>query len=1231
VNGSMRPGWSTLGSLINEDLHSQPGPGFAAAMQAMRDDPTHRVLHLIDACYSTLAAGEPNRCLRLLDEFPSSGADVTRHVAALRAWAVQLDGNWYPGGVGAETTMGVADAFVTPKSGQPETVLVEHLLTYGPVALTTARAIVENLLRGGNQTAAQQLTGQAIAGLDKLVELGRQLGVEQLTQWAHIAAADLIRRIGLLEQANARLYTARRAAAAQPDPPAGIVALSHLVEGDWYATPGASPESLGFDLAPQPHPTTMFAIRDITRAGKCYDAASVLVSSLPIPRLRAALDLRRATLAWLADDPVQRRDHLVSALDGYRATGDVAGVHLTTIHLVIADIEEGRLYEHALTLGSGWQPTEHGPIADVLTWAHTDGSRAWSVGLGRLLQRAAEAWRMKGSIERARVGYMAALPLLALGATIPTHTITTALAYLDSRSNLMARALIRLERLMNALPPLDPGPRQLINFAQRIETIVVMVDAHRARSETAAAEHAAQGLERLRGQLAKMLTVPGIAETSGTGYTSLQETQAALDRLVAAEDSGDPQTHYDTVMAGDSMRQMLAMCVGSAREQIALIDVLVPLARAAHAHRRGMVTAAEEWYEVALTAADCPDAPIFLRPLILVAMEQYLEARATLARQDGVEALADEFLAVLSLRAEDPLRAAAAFARSGGAERAAHDWHASLTAAEISLAHQDPHTALDFAHTGIRLFEESITTMLRDTDRLAACDQPDTASLYLTAAQASARLASQAHPGEADTFLHRSFEASERARSLTLDGKSGTLPRRTEWRGWQQIAAEWAAHADRLLAVIDTPGTGDTSKLVNALELADHSLTRAEYNLDRIDPGVLLRRSKPPPPVAARELQDHLAVNTLVLEYLTVRNDLMGWAVSSRSIQVTQHTISSRRLAALVRAFHERCAEGWGTGPEAIELSNLLIAPFADVIRDHHRVVVVPFGPLNLLPFHAFTLDGTPLGQSHVVSYSPSAALITRRNGEFDRPVQPSRPLIVGDPSFDPDTRPGLHRLPGARAEALAVGSILGCPEDDILIDEQATGHKVRTRVPERDVLLLATHGFLDELAPFASSLVLAGADELTVADLVGLHTNATLAVLSGCDTGRGAATLGGDVVGLTRSLLRAGIYQAVVSLWPVDDEVAPVIMRRFFAEIVRGTPPAAALAQAQRWVFGLSADSLQEQCVALGDTTSTCRQRHPRRGDLCLESELLDDDPVPKPLSGAAERYWAPFILVGG
>jgi CHAT domain-containing protein len=246
----------------------------------------------------------------------------------------------------------------------------------------------------------------------------------------------------------------------------------------------------------------------------------------------------------------------------------------------------------------------------------------------------------------------------------------------------------------------------------------------------------------------------------------------------------------------------------------------------------------------------------------------------------------------------------------------------------------------------------------------------------------------------------------------------------------------------------------------------------------------------------------------------------------------------------------------------------------------------------------------------------------------LDRPVELGPSLVVGDPART-STRNGiaLSRLPGAQVEAEAIGRMLGTPAHRLLTGERATRAAVIEHLPDVDLLHLATHGLLNEVAPHSSSLALAGSDHLDVGDLVGLSVTAKLVVLSGCDTGRGATTLGGDLVGLTRALLQAGVEQVVVSLWPVDDHVAAVTMDRFYRCLAQGYPPASALASAQRQVYELSDDDIAGRYASL---TGRGRAAPRRRGQIDLPPEFADDEMLPEPLDGRAERYWAPFILVG-
>jgi nitrate reductase gamma subunit len=131
----------------------------------------------------------------------------------------------------------------------------------------------------------------------------------------------------------------------------------------------------------------------------------------------------------------------------------------------------------------------------------------------------------------------------------------------------------------------------------------------------------------------------------------------------------------------------------------------------------------------------------------------------------------------------------------------------------------------------------------------------------------------------------------------------------------------------------------------------------------------------------------------------------------------------------------------------------------------------------------------------------------------------------------------------------------------------------------------------------------------------------------------------------LARGLLAAGVRRAVVSLWPVDDSAACVSMVAFHERLVRGEPPAAALAAVQRNIRAMTQADLMAGYEALGGEPADA-SRARRRGAGApmaaarpasrdeLPAEFVDtDEPATEgldTLDGSMERVWAPFILVG-
>ncbi|OLP19256.1 hypothetical protein BST81_05705 [Leptolyngbya sp. 'hensonii'] len=262
--------------------------------------------------------------------------------------------------------------------------------------------------------------------------------------------------------------------------------------------------------------------------------------------------------------------------------------------------------------------------------------------------------------------------------------------------------------------------------------------------------------------------------------------------------------------------------------------------------------------------------------------------------------------------------------------------------------------------------------------------------------------------------------------------------------------------------------------------------------------------------------------------------------------------------------------------PDLQQLHRWLIAPIADLLPSNpqDRVIVIPQGDLFLVPFAALQDPaGTYLIQRHTLIIAPSIQVLTlteqlRRNQaqSFQGDV-----LIVGNPTMPkvvltPNTAAQqLTQLPGAEKEAIAIGKLLQTPP---LLGAQATKKAVLQRLSQARIIHLATHGLLYETTasgiPGVIALASQGQDSglLTADEIFDLKLQAELVVLSACDTGGGIIT-GEGVIGLSRSLLAAGVPTVVVSLWKVPDGPTAELMTRFYRNLQTQPDKAQALRQA--------------------------------------------------------------------
>ena len=214
------------------------------------------------------------------------------------------------------------------------------------------------------------------------------------------------------------------------------------------------------------------------------------------------------------------------------------------------------------------------------------------------------------------------------------------------------------------------------------------------------------------------------------------------------------------------------------------------------------------------------------------------------------------------------------------------------------------------------------------------------------------------------------------------------------------------------------------------------------------------------------------------------------------------------------------------------------------------RLVIVPVGILNYVPFHAL-YDGREYKiQRFETSYAPSAAVWSALQ---ERPVRKIKnSLLMGYAD---------ERIPLVENEIREIQSIL--PHPKTFVGNEATFSGFIENASKFDLIHLACHGKFRAENPMFSSLHLADG-WITVRDICSQKLRARLVTLSACETGLNKIFTGEEILGLARGFLTAGADTLVVSLWAVNDAATGHLMRDFYTNLQRGESISASLRKAQ-------------------------------------------------------------------
>jgi CHAT domain-containing protein len=357
-----------------------------------------------------------------------------------------------------------------------------------------------------------------------------------------------------------------------------------------------------------------------------------------------------------------------------------------------------------------------------------------------------------------------------------------------------------------------------------------------------------------------------------------------------------------------------------------------------------------------------------------------------------------------------------------------------------------------------------------------------------------------------------------------------------------------------------------------------------------------------PQPLRLAAVREVLPDDTLLLSYLLGPEDGYLFALGPGTHGLAVHPIPLgeaeigervERLRRMVQGQRGRRGRS-ALQREAADLGRLLLGPVSDRLGEAERLLVLPDGPLYLLPFAVLGDPGSAddfrfLVEAIPLHVSSSATVLART-----RPAAPGGAVIAfGNPDYpaagsggaaaEVVTRAGIDLvpLPATEAEARTLERVF--PGARVYLGGDATEGRAKSLPEHVSVLHLAAHGWVDERSPLESAIALTLPEAPAPGEDNGLlqawevfesvHVDADLVTLSACNTALGKNLAGEGIIGLSRAFQFAGARSVLASLWPVSDASTALLMEHFYRAMAAGSPRDEALRRAQLFLLHPSAD----------------------------------------------------------
>ncbi len=332
-------------------------------------------------------------------------------------------------------------------------------------------------------------------------------------------------------------------------------------------------------------------------------------------------------------------------------------------------------------------------------------------------------------------------------------------------------------------------------------------------------------------------------------------------------------------------------------------------------------------------------------------------------------------------------------------------------------------------------------------------------------------------------------------------------------------------------------------------------------------------------------LQKTIPINTTVVRYLFIDDDLYAFIVSQNSKQLFK--LDFKNVQQHISQLSEEQSDIKLISTYLNELYKTLWLPFETKITTDH-VIIIPDGELFNLSFETLTpqpitafseLATNSLLANHSISYNYSLLLLDEAKKtilyddtfiafapEFNDKMKEDYKISISD-SISVD-KTYLNLIPQPFSVDL-VKEYSKLFRGNSFINENASKTIFTNEANEHKIIHIGTHAESNNVSPELSRLIFAknNSEEdnsLYTYEIYNQNLNSNLAILTACETGKPTYQAGEGMISLAHAFNYAGSESILTSLWKIDEQSSTGIIKLFYDNLALGLPKDKALQNAK-------------------------------------------------------------------